>query len=259
MTSSNNGENTNHNNPLLTALIGLMCAGILVAAGTFTYFQFQESRDNEPTSNFSIQGSAEEELEANQATLRFSLESQGAELEVLNEGVDTKVVAIKEYLEGLEIANEDIQINKNSYEDYYRENPTDETIWRLSANIEAEIKNLQEINTNEVFNKLAELGVGNIQPLEFKIDNREERCEELLTKAITDARDKADQRLQALGGDKIVKTSFEEISSCNNEYGVYPIYPDAAFEDSSISSEAPDVLQGNEKLRSIVNLVVEYR
>lgn len=262
---SNTGGSQEHhsyhvqNHPITTILIGLMCLAILVAASAFAFFQYQEYQDNKPTSSFTVQGSSSREIKAGQATLRFSIEQSGQDVEVLNQLVDQNAQEIESYLVSVGISDQDIQINKNSYEDYYYNDTSAENrSWVVTVSVEALLKDLQSVNSNEVYNQITTLGARNIQPLDFKLDNRKEICEELLTEAIANARYKVDARLEALGGEEVVETNFEELSDCDQN-GYYPVFYDAAIAESSEGPNAPDILRGSQELQSTINLQVEYR
>lgn len=250
-----------HNNhPILSFIIGIMALGILVAAGMFVYLQYQTYLDDQPTNTFTVTGNAEKDLTADEATLRFYLRETGDDVPALNAALDAKIEEIKTYLTDSMIPSNQIQINKNSYQDYYwnREGEEETPKQVVQGEFQVTIKNLEEQNTNDIISQLVERGVKDIQPLQYELTNQELECEALVDIAIEDATAKAEKRLKAVGGDEIVRKSIQEDYGCGGNYG-YPIFFAESAADTASSEPAPDVLQGQEKLSTSVSMVVEYR
>jgi uncharacterized protein YggE len=249
-----------HGHPVLSFMLGLMALGILVATGFFSFVQFNNYQDSKPASSFNVTGMAEQEIEATEATISFSLKQTGVDTAALNSQLDTQTTALKQFLTEKGIAPSQIQINKNSYEEYrYPEDPSKPKEFTVQAQFSVKVLNTKEQNTNELYQQIIQRGVKDIQPIQYSVANQESICENLVNKAIENAREKSTQRLNALKGTKIIRDSVTQSYGCGQNQGVIAYgSPEARSADVALVP-APDVLSGNEKLQATVEMTVDYR
>jgi hypothetical protein len=261
----NNDINTHHTYPILSFLIGLMALGIILSAGVFAYTTYNNFANNKPTSSFTVTGEAEKENEATEAKLRFQVSQTGPDVNAINTKVDAQTVAIKKYLTDTGITNENIEINKNTNEEYVpyiNSQPTSPSPKNQVVTVDfvVKFKNTKNININDVNAKLLALGVTNTSQFDFEISNKDAICENLIDLAIKNAKEQADKRLKTIGGDKIVRTAIDGSATCGDDF-TYPI----AYANETVGgvaaqkTDAPDVLQGNKKLKASVFMTVDYR
>ena len=266
-----------HTYPVLSFIIGVMALSILVAAGVFAYTTYFRYEEEQVTSSFTISGEASQEINAREARLNFSVVRRGEDAGALNEEVDALAGQIRDYLNGLGLTGNDIQINKQSYEDFRAlpvegegemvledpavsspaVEPSEVAGQVVEAIFNVRIQNLDEINLNDVIAEVTALGAERLAPTNFEVGNKEGVCESLTNQAIEDARSKAEKRLGALGGEVIVRTEVTESGGCGQS-GYFQTF--ALEEDSAGRSEpAPDILSGSEELTARIAMKVEYR
>ena len=257
-----------HTYPVLSFIVGLMAISILIAAGVFAYTTYLRFEEERVTSSFTVQGEASQTVAAREASFSFSVVRQGEDVPALNEEVDTVTNDIRTYLNDLGLTGNDIQINKQTYEDFSRvpfdvEPPASEGEELLRPQVVATtfnvtVDDLDTLNLNEIIREVTTRGASQVTPATFTAGNSEEVCRVLVDRAIEDARERAESRLQALGGEAIVRTEVQETGGCGESfYGTYFAETDAAV--GSEAAPAPDILSGSEELRARVNLQVEYR
>ena len=261
-----------HTYPVLSFIIGVMALSILVAAGVFAYTTYLRYEEEQVTSSFVVQGQASQEISAQEARLNFAVVRRGSDAEALNEEVDAVASQIREYLNGLGLTGNNIQINKQTYADF-REGPTvpveageeEVEITQIDAGqdqvveaiFEISIDNLDELNLNDILAQVTTLGAERISPTDFQVGNKEGVCETLTNQAIEDALTRAQKRLSALGGETIVRTEVTENGGCGQGY--FGPYFAENTDTTAQSAPAPDILSGREELTARVSLKVEYR
>ena len=261
-----------HTYPVLSFIIGVMALSILVAAGVFAYTTYLRYEEEQVTSSFVVQGEASQQIDAREARLNFAVVRRGDDGNVLNQEVDAVASRIREYLNGLGLTGNDIQINKQTYPEF-REGPAspvesaegEAEIAEASSNqgqvveavFDVKIDNLDEINLNDVLREVTALGAERIAPTDFQVGNKEGVCETLTNQAIEDALGRAQKRLGSLGGETIVRTEVTENGGCGQSY-FGPYFAENA-DSATQSVPAPDILSGQEELRVRVSLKVEYR
>ena len=247
--------------PVLAFVVGLGALGILIASGVYAFTQYRSYQQDQPISTFTVTGKASDEITSDSATLVFSLRRSGTNVSELNTALDEDINKVRAYLSSQEIGTSQIEINKNTAEDFRfpidppsPEQPSTPAQQNVEAVISVNFPQLSEVNSNEIISQVIALGAVDVRPLQFELSSKETRCDSLVNSAITDAKSKAENRLKALGGDTIVRTSVLESTSCSRG-GYYPV---AFAEDASVQS-APDILQNQEELDVSVVMEVEYR
>ncbi len=232
------------------------------------FFGYKAYQNSQPRSTITVQGNASQELSYDSASITYFIQTKGLNSEVanLNQENDQKTQTIVDYLTTQGIPTEDIKTNKNTYQDYsfpFNQNPNEEQRIVVDSSIEVQFANVQSDieKPNEITQELTNLGVTNFSNFNYSISNEEEICEDLKIQAIQDATEKVEKRIEALGGEKIIKKNVSEFNGCGQDFYRYDDFPLAAsteLESDAQIKPAP-VLTGTQEISVSIDLIAEYR
>lgn len=197
------------------------------------------------------------------ALFSFSVIEEGKDVAEANNKSSTKNNAIMKYLKGAGIAEKDLKTegyNANPKYDYSQivcikypcPSQTPKLVgYEVSQTVSVKVRNTDK--AGEILSGVGALGVTNISGLTFTIDDEEAIRAEARSKAIADAKSKAEKLSKDLGVKIVGVSSFYEDAG-----GV--ISPMYAMESKAVGggvSVAPDIAKGENKIT--VNVNVTYR
>lgn len=233
-------------------------------------------RDNSlPTSKLTIQVQEKKKVAANTATINLTISETGTDTSKLNISIDKKSQKVLDYLKSEGLGEGDLQLNKNTFEDYnpiaYSPSsitpPNTTKQLRSEANIQVIFKldKVGKDKPNQILQKTIDLGVNRFNGYNYTIDNQDELCQDMKNKAVEKAINQAKDQVKTLGGGRIVRSELN-----NNQYGCgnnffYPTAmmgaSDVMMKPASIENQnnVPPVLVGEQELNVNVEVSVEYK
>ncbi len=225
---------------------------------------------NLPVSVLSVQGESSKKVKYDKVTINLTISLIGKDVSVLNSEIDTKTSKIIDYLKSQNISEDQIQTNKSSYPDYemgYIYSAPDvspkERQTRVENNFIVTFTDFGSDNTkpNKVIAEVTKLGVNRFGSFNYDFNDNKKVCSDLENMAIEDAYNKAQDRVKALGGGRIVKKTTNLLSGCggvNNYPMMYATKADVAASGPS-QEIPPSVLGGEQEITSTIELTVEYK
>ena len=233
-------------------VISLLVVAKIVNEVKTSYFI---GRGNQPANTISVEGSGEVVAVSDVAKLNLNLSKDGSTAK--------QVTKTLEYLKGKSIEDKDIKSEygglspKYSYDKCYTYPcPTNPKIVGYTATQSITVKILDVDSANDTRTGLAELGITDITGPTFGIDDEENYQNEARSKAIAEAR----ARAEVLAGDLGVKlgkvVSFYE--NGDNNYPMYAKTMSAGAMDSTVES-APVLPKGENKITSNVTVIYEIK
>ncbi len=226
-------------------------------------------RGNQPANTISVTGEGEVIAVSDIATLTVNLNKEGKTAKEAQELLNESISKTLTFLKDKSIADKDVKSEygglspKYSYEQpvcYTYPCPTkDPKIIGYTATQTVTIKIREVDSASEVRTGLAEIGITDINGPTFSIDDEEAFKDEARSKAIADAREKA----QVLANDLGVKLG--KVVSFGENNGSYPMY--AAAKSMMAAGEimmdsrqpAPVLPKGENKINSTVTITYEIR
>lgn len=174
---------------LLNVVLGLIIIFAFVGIGAF----YKVTRGVEGQRTFAVTGEAKVATAPDLATLTFAVVTEGSKPENLQEENTKKINAVIAYVKGQDIAKEDVQTSGyNLYPKYnYNRNTGESDIvgYTLTQNVTVKIRDLESVGT--IIGGLTNLGVNQINTVQFTIEDQDAAQEEAREEAIEKARAKA--------------------------------------------------------------------
>ncbi len=222
-------------------------------------------RGNQPANVISVNGSGEVLAVSDIAALTVNLIKDGKTAKEAQDLLNESITKTLKYLKDQKIADKDIKSEygglspKYSYEQpicsTYPCPTRDPKIIGYTATQTISIKIREVDNASIVRTGLAEIGITDINGPTFSIDDEEAFKDDARSKAIVEARGKAEVLAKELGVSLGKVVSFSE-SSNNN----YPMYAKTMMDQSvSLESSAPVLPKGENKIISNVTITYEIR
>ncbi len=215
----------------------------------------------------SVNGKGEKLAKPDIATFSFTVTEKAKTVAEAQNAATTKTdAALKAIKEG-GVEEKDIKTlsyNINPHYEYqnssctqYNCPPTKSILtgYEVSQTIEVKVRDLTKAGT--LFSSIGNVGVQNINGLNFTIDDVEKIKAEARAKAITEAKSKAEVIARQLGVSLIRVTSFSDSS---NDGPIY--YARAATMDASVkgqSAPAPEIPAGEQQVVSNVTITYEIK
>ncbi|MBK5215749.1 MAG: SIMPL domain-containing protein [Candidatus Pacebacteria bacterium] len=246
---------------------------LIIIVSLFTFVKFVNEiksssyvgRGNQPANVISVTGSGDVIAVSDIATLTVNLNKEGNTAKEAQDLLNESITKTLSYLKDQKIEDKDIKSEygglspKYSYEQpicYTYPCPTrDPKIIGYVATQSINIKIREVDNASVVRTGLAEIGVTNINGPTFSIDDEEAFKNDARSKAITEARSKAEVLAKELGVTLGKVVSFSEN---NNNY--YPVYGKAMMSESVLlDAGAPTLPKGENKIISNVTITYEIR
>ena len=221
--------------------------------------------DNQPVNTISVNGSGDVTAVSDIASLDINLTKDGVTAKEAQDTLNESITKTLTYLKDQKIEDKDIKSEygglspKYSYEQPVCLNypcPThDPKIIGYTATQSITVKIREVDNASIVRTGLADLGITDISGPTFSIDNEEGFKDQARSKAIIEARGKAEVLAKELGVNLGRVISFSE----DNGGGNYPVYAAKAMMDSVAVAPAPTLPKGENKITSNVTITYEIR
>jgi uncharacterized protein len=222
-------------------------------------------RGNQPANVISVNGSGDVVAVSDIASLTVNLNKEGLTAKEAQNLLNETITKTLNYLKEQKILDKDIKSEygglspKYSYEQVaclvYPCPVKDPKIVGYTATQSITIKIREVDNASTVRTGLATIGITDINGPTFSIDDEEGFKDEARSKAIVEARGKAEVLANELGVKLGKVVSFSE-----NNSNYYPMYANKAMMGDSVSSESAPVLpKGENKITSNVTVTYEIR
>lgn len=225
-------------------------------------------RGNQPANTISVTGEGEVTAVSDIATLTVNLNKDGKTAKEAQDLLNESITKTLNYLKEKKIDDKDIKSEyggltpKYSYEQpvcYTYPCPTkDPKIVGYTATQTITIKVREVDNASDIRTGLAGLGITDINGPTFSIDNEDSYKDQARSKAITDAKDKAQVLAKELGVKLGRVVSFGEN---NGGYAMYSAAKTMAAGEIMMDSRqpAPTLPKGENKINSTVTITYEIR
>lgn len=203
----------------------------------------------------------------NIATFSFSITEEGKDVTEANNKSSTKNNAAMKYLKDAGVEEKDIQTvgyNANPKYDYSQPVciaypcPTRSPVlvgYEVSQTISVKVRNVDK--AGDILSGIGAIGVTNISGLTFTIDDEEAIRAEARSKAIADAKAKADKLAKDLGVKISGVVSFYEDN--NVAYPMYAMESKAMGMGGGGPSVAPEIAKGENKVTVSVNVTFRIK
>lgn len=203
---------------------------------------------------FTVQGEGKISAKPTLAEVDLGLYSEGQDVGRVQDNNSTKVNGIVAAMKQMGIADADIQTSN------YHIGPKLEwpggvqvvTGYIVSQNLKIKIRDLDKVGT--VLAKAGDLGANQVNGVRFTIDDPTELRQQARTKAIEDAKKKAQELADAMGVRVVKVVTFSESSG-----GTTPPILYRAMEDASLKAAVPDIQSGSLDVETNVSVTFEIR
>lgn len=257
---------------LISSILATIISLVLII-GTVTGIWWLWDRSL-PISVLSVQGTASQKVKYDKVTLNLTISLVGSDVSLLNTEIDTKTTKIIDYLKLQGISENDIQTNKSSYPDYstviYDSSSKPNSSTQQGSN-QTRVENnfiviLNDFGTdnskpNKVIAEVTKLGVNRFGGFNYDFKDNKAICNNLENTATENAWQKAQDKIKALGGGRVVKKTTNFVSGCGNNN--YPMMYNSMAKAEPITGTSqetpPSVLGGEQELTSSIELTVEYK
>lgn len=248
--------------PVLAGLTGLalISLSIWMLANTrnaFAQYHIIGKPDN-VRDTITIDGEGKINAKPDIAQVTMGLVSEGMDIGQVQTQNTQKMNALVAALKSAGVAEKDLQTQQyyiNPKYDY--PNGTQKlTGYQVSQQLVVKIRDLTKVGS--LLTQAAQLGANQVNGLVFTFDDPSGLQQEARTKAIADARNKANELARALGVNVVKVVSFSESASG----GVAPMPMYAYARDAEMKSQAapaPDIQVGSSDLTSRLSVTFEIR
>jgi len=249
----------------VSVLILIVVISLFVAAKLVNEVKLNSyiGRDLQTSKIITVDGSGEVLAVSDIASLDINLSKDGLTAKesqtLLNESIDS----VLKYLKEKGVEDKDIKSEyggltpKYSYEKCYSYScPSNSKIVGYTATQSIVVKVREVDNSNDIRTGLTEIGVTNISGPTFSIDDEEDFKAQARSKAIEEAKAKAEVLASELGVKLGKVVSFSE-----NEEGYYPMYKSSMMMSDARGGleSAPVLPKGENKITSNVTIIYEIR
>ncbi|MDB5204808.1 MAG: hypothetical protein JWP09_836 [Candidatus Taylorbacteria bacterium] len=248
---------------VLTVLTFLAVFLIAKSINEFSHFGQRSATDVQDM--ITVQGKGEVFAVPDIATFSFGITETGKDVGEANNKASTKNNAAIKYLKDAGIAEKDIQTTGYSANPQYDNTQvmcvkypcptqTPKIIgYEVTESVAVKVRNTDK--AGDILSGVGSLGVTNISGLTFTIDDEDSIRAEARSKAIADAREKADVLAKELG------VRIDKVSSFSEDGGgvAYPVFAmqSKAMDMAGNAAVAPEIAKGQNKITVGVN--VTYR
>ncbi len=247
-------------------LVGLLSIFVIVLVINEIRSSAYIGQGSQPPATISVSGSGEVMAVSDIATLYISASKDGVTAKAAQSTLNEQITKTLAYLKTKNIDDKDIKSEygglnpKYSYEQVacftYPCPQKDPKIIGYTATHSITVKIRDVDNTNDVRTGLAGVGITNISGPTFSIDDEDAYTAQARSKAIDDARSKA----EILASD--LHVHLGKIVSFTEGGGGYPMmYAKGAMMDSAVGTSAPvpELPKGENKITSSVTITYEIR
>lgn len=250
-------------------LVTLALVGVIAALSSYAYFTLKQSEGVYTGATvITVQGEGEVMAKPDIGVFSFSVLAEGKDAAEAQTKSAESINAILAYLKEAGVEEKDVKTDnyylnpKYKYEDkpcvsFTYCPPTDPVMdgYEVSQTVTVKVRNLDK--SGELISKAGEKGATNISSLQFTIDDETALKTEARTKAIADAKEKADILAKDLGVKLVRMTGFWEDQGSyypmsERAYGGY----DAMSADMKVVPEMPI---GENTITTTVSLTYEVK
>lgn len=250
---------------LIIAGIAGSLLSLFLVAKTFTEFKTW-GQDQYPVNSISVSGEGEVVAVPDVAMFSFSVNATSESVAAAQEQSATAINSALAYLKEQGVTDKDIKTTGYYVNPHYSQPdciydargnyncPESEiTGYDVSQTIEVKVRDTNK--SGEILTGIGGRGVNNVSGLQFTIDDEETLKAEARTKAIADAKEKAEKLAKDLG------LSLKRVTGFYEEMGGYPTpyYDGYGGEMKAMSAVAPNTPVGENTVMSRVNITYEIR
>jgi hypothetical protein len=254
----------------LAFIASSVAASILFFALIFSFFfnlSYLFSTANQNLSSLTVEASSTREVIAVEVKATVIITRKGSSTSQINTELDLALVKALEILNTNEIDSDQVETNKNVYQDYDFVLPQEqdasnqtETRYRGDLNLTINFKDisLDKTKPNQILEDLNQIQDLQFSGFDYNIQNREETCTELESEALQKAMEKGGKQVAALNGRQIIKTNVLALGGCNNDFFI----SNKAFptQDSLAgSTELAPVLPTKNELTASVSVEFQFQ
>jgi len=240
---------------------------IILAVSALKEFRFIGS-GVAASNTISVSGKGEVFAVPDTATFSYSVMDTAKDVVTAQTSVNTKGNAIMAYLKGQGIAEKDIQTTDYSVNPHYEWKQTicpaggycpggKQTLTGYDVNETVTVKVKDTNKAGELLSGIGSKGATNLSGLSFTIDDQTALEAQARTKAIDDARKKAEELAKELGVDIVRVVGFSEDNGGRQYYAAKTMAMDSAA--GAQSAPAPEIAMGQNKITSNVSVTYEIR
>jgi uncharacterized protein YggE len=257
-------------NTVIAIVLGfVVICGMTLAAGVYVFERYMTSTTE--VSTLSAEGTASLDVPQTTATTMIYVEVENVSQEAANTEAEEALSNLVDFLLTEGFTRDDLVTNSSLEERpewyYYREGRPEEqeNVFVARASIELTIDDVKEREdtVGALLDEVVSLGATSVQPLQYDIEDKEAKCRDLSNDALRAARVQANERVQALGGEGVVRvTQVEVVDSCDQGFYPYPVFMDRSAAGVAEDSEAPvsaPRISGETELSATATITVEYR
>lgn len=263
-------NNTNLKSTLIITGTILLIGVVSIGTGVYLFNLYLEATTG--YSSLYAKGKATMKAPQTIAKTFISVEVENENIEEANKKVEESLKNIVDFLMSKEFKKEDLVTNTyvdERVKEFVGEGrlpiSSSETISVAVGTVELTINDIveKENTVGEILREVLALGATSVSPLQYDVADKEAKCRELSTEALRNARLEANERMQALGGQKILRVKDVMVSdTCSNDGGRWYASPESSDvymkQLGSEDSIAPRI-PGETELTATADITVEYR
>jgi uncharacterized protein len=249
-------------NPLMTVLLALVFLILILFLGIRAVNAVKEGaqigRMPSDRDTITIQGQGKVSGKPTLALVDLGLFSEGKEVKAVQDQNSTKVNSIIAAMKEIGIAESDIQTANYSISPKFDYKDGGSTLvgYIVSQSVSVKVRDLTKVST--VLSRAGQLGLNQVNGVQFTIDDPSELQQQARKKALQDARNKAQELADALGVDLARVVTFAE-SSNNMPPIAYGKSYNEALGVGMGGGAAPDIQAGSLDVFSHVSVTFEIR
>jgi len=238
---------------ILSSVSVLVVAIFLIG---FLVYSFQSLPQNAPQ-NIYVSGTGKAYIKPDIALVNFGVKTEAKKSQDAVDQNNTKMNAITKAIKDLGVEDKDIQTTLYNLSPVYNWTEVGGRVftgYSLDQQITVKIRNFEKIN--DILDKATTAGANNVGDLQFTVDDMEKVRAEARTKAIADAKTKA----QSLANESGLKLG--ELINVSEGYSNYPspVYGmGGADMAKELSSVAPSIQTGQMEVNVSVNLTYKIK
>ena len=247
--------------------LGMLALFLLIlAASSLKQFHYIGSGVT-ATNTISVEGSGDVFAVPDTATFSYSVMTTAKDVTTAQTEVNTKGNAIIAYLKGAKVDEKDIQTTDYSVNPHYEYGqsactsgycpPGKQTLTGYDVNQTVTVKVKDTTKAGELLSGIGSKGATNLSGLSFTINDQTALEAEARTKAIDDARAKAEELAKELGVSLVRVVGFSE-NGARPYYYAKTMAMDAGGMGSA-PAIAPEIATGQNKITSSVSVTYEIR
>ena len=238
-------------------LVAVLVAGILIYLFVLIGYQ-QKTIDQQNTNQITVSGEGKVYAAPDIATVTLGIETKGADVKDITEKNVTAMNKIIAGIKNLGIEDKDIQTTQYSVTPQYNYTENSGTVpngYMIDQNIEIKIRDFTKIS--DVFTVGTDNGANVISSLQFTIDDSEKVKSEARTKAIDQAKTKAEAMAKQVG-----VTLGDLVNISENSYITSPITYNSTKtlrDEVAISTTSADIQTGQQEVNLTVSLTYKIK